>query len=171
MTYIPNVREHVVFQRIYDEIQSFKSDSDALGHTQSDGLEQFENYVSKHCFANLKPFWEYSLEECVDSEDRRYPNDEWLASIIETYRMGLYREAFNHGDTLLDQLETAWNWSDDPDFFSFNEETKVLTAYTGGWSGCEDIIYALFKAFPWIDTHYAVMEFDMSYFFGDKEAV
>lgn len=170
MTHIPSVKEHVVFRRIYDEIQDFKSESGALGHNPDDGLVQFEKHVSEHFFLNLKPFWEYSLEECVDPEDRRYPNDEWLASIVETYNMGLYREAFNHGDILLDQLREAWNWADDPDFFSFDEKTKILTAYTGGWSGCEDIIYALFKAFPWIDTHFAVMEFDMSYFFRDEEA-
>lgn len=127
----------------------------------------FEKYVSERHFHDLKPFWEFTFEEVVDADDNRYPSDKWLVSIYEIGRKFSLRDAIKHGDILLEQLRTAWLWGDYDDTFHFDENTKVLTAYTSGWSGCEDIVRALRHAFPWVDGLHANLIFDMRYFFKE----
>lgn len=171
MNYPINVHEHSLFKAFYDELQTYK----ACTNPAADGsIVDLETYLSRRFFRDLKPFWEYGLDGCVDEEDRRYPSDEWLASLIETPHMpDKFKECLEHGDILLQQLEEAWLWSDWNDTFSFDEETKILTAYTSGWSGCEDIIFALRRAFPWAikpTEHPCVFKFNMTLFFKpDKE--
>ncbi len=161
---------HSRFSNIWDELDIFR-DIASEGDYEAT-LCGFEKYVSDHFFHDLKPFWEFTFEEVVDKEDSRYPSEEWLASIYDIGRKFCLKEVFKHGDILLEQLRTAWLWGDDDDTFYFDEETKVLTAYTSGWSGCEDIVRALRHAFPWIDGLHANLIFDMRYFFsegGSKE--
>lgn len=160
------VKSHLFFRDVYNAVQTYKMLMEGRGAEQ---LADFEKYLLERFYPELKPFWEYSLEECVDEMYHQYPNDEWLASLIDCSTL---LESLKHGETLLEQIQTAWNWGDDPDFLSFDEETKVLTAYTGGWSGCEDIMFALRRAFPFftLDCEHCILKFNMKYFFpGEGE--
>lgn len=158
------IRMHVLFRDFYGELQTYKAQVDDT----NEHLDEFEKYLLERHYRGLKPFWKWSLDEVVDPDDHRYPNDAWLAAIVESpHSLG----ALKHGEHILAQLEKAWNWSDDPDFFSFDEKTKILTAYTSGWSGCEDIMYALNYAFPFYtqDSEHCVLRFDMKHFFKEDK--
>lgn len=159
------VRMHLLFRDFYRELQDYKSLSEDRG---GECLDEFEKYLLERHYHELKPFWEYSPEECAEIDGGRYPNDEWLAAIIDCTDL---KEALKHGDTLLEQIEVAWNWSNDYDFFCFDENAKILTAYTGGWSGCEDIMFALQMAFPFftLECEHCVLRFDMMHFFKEDK--
>lgn len=159
------IHSHIRFSNLKEEITDYRLE--ALVHGYEVSIDGFENYVEGRFFHDLKPFWDYTLDEVVDEEDNRYPNDKWLASICEIGRKFRFIHALKHGNILLAQLRRAWFFGSDNDIFHFDEETKVLTAYTSGWSGCEDIILALEHAFPWIDGQHAQLIFDMRYFFKE----
>lgn len=163
-----NIREHTHYVRLYDEIMDFidiSSDGDYPSN-----IDGFLQYASDRFYHNLKPFWEFSLDEVRDAEDPRYPSDKWLAALYDVGRRTCYKRAFLHGRTLLEQIRVAWLWSEDADTFSFDEKSKMLTAYTGGWSGCEDIIYTLTHTFPsvWFVIDSAEMKFDMRSFLFEE---
>lgn len=158
---------HIRYSDLWDELDYFRDIASEGDYELS--LCGFEKYIYKRFYHDLKPFWEFTFEEVVDAEDNRYPSEKWLASIHEIGRKFCLKEACKHGDILLEQLRTAWLWGDDDDTFHFDEETKVLTAYTSGWSGCEDIVRVLGHAFPWIDGLHANLIFDMRYFFPKEE--
>lgn len=159
------VKMHLFYKDIYNELQTYKTLKEGK---EDERVAGFEKYLFERHYHDTRPFWEFSLEECVDEQYHQYPNDEWLAAIIDN---SPFLESLKHGDILLEQLEAAWNWGYDPDFFSFDEETKILTAYTGGWSGCEDIMFTLNRAFPFFMTNceHCVLKFDMKHFFNARE--
>lgn len=159
-----DLRTHILHSNIWDVLDTFR-DIAADGDYEL-SICGFEKYVSERFFQDLKPFWKFTLEEIVDEEDDRYPSEKWLASIYDIGRKFCLKEAGKHGDILLEQLRTAWFFGEDEDIFHFDKETNMLTAYTSGWSGCEDIIFALEHAFPWVDCQHAQLIFDMRYFFG-----
>ena len=163
-----DLRTHIHFASIWRSLGVFHDLTESGDYEYS--LNDFEKYVSERYFNDLKPFWKFTLEEVVDDEDRRYPSEKWLASISEVGRRFSYSQALSYGNVLLEQLRTAWFFGDDEDIFHFDDKTKVLTAYTSGWSGCEDIVFALGLAFPQVDCHHANLIFDMRYFsWGGKE--
>lgn len=165
-----SIQTHVKYADIYYELMDFRDmtmDPD-INFEHPFTIGGFGAFVYERFYHDTKPFWEYTLDEVCDENDDRYPNDKWLASIVDTCRRQ-YKESFEHGDILLEQIKKAWFFGYDEDVFRFDEESKVLTAYTSGWSGCEDIIYALSLVFPWIDVHKAVMTFDMRYFFKEEK--
>lgn len=168
MTESLGFRSHIHYSIIWHELDTFR-DIAAEGDYEL-SIMGFKKYVYERFFHDLKPFWEFTLDEVVDEDDFRYPSEKWLASIYEIGRSFCLKEAFKHGDILLSQIQKAWFFGYDEDIFHFNEETKELVAYTSGWSGCEDIIYVLSKAFPLVEAFGAELHFDMRYLFP-KEAV
>lgn len=160
-----DLRTHILHSNIWDVLDTFR-DIAADGDYDA-SISGFEKYVSERFFNDLKPFWEFTLDEVVDDEDCRYPSEKWLASISEVGRKFCLKQAMKYGDILLEQLRAAWFFGDDEDIFHFDEDTKILTAYTSGWSGCEDIVFALQRGF-WVDGLHAELIFDMRPFFGGR---
>jgi hypothetical protein len=158
-------RDHIRYSEIWDILEIFRDIASDGDYELS--LSGFEKYVSEQFYQDLKPFWEFTLDEVVDADYKDYPSQKWLASIYNVGRKTCLKESMKHGDILLAQLRAAWFFGSDEDIFHFNEETKVLTAYTSGWSGCEDIVSALGYAFPWIDSLHSELIFDMRYFFKE----
>lgn len=163
-----DIYTHALFEDIWDILDIFRDLAADGDYDMS--ICGFEKYVSERFFNDLKPFWEFTLEEVVDDEDCRYPSEKWLASISEVGRKFCLKQAMKYGDVLLEQLRAAWFFGKDEDTFHFDEDAKMLTAHTSGWSGCEDIVFALRRGFPWVDGQHATLIFDMRYFFPEEES-
>ena len=71
-------------------------------------------------------------------DNNGYPSEEELKTIT---KLGNLKDS----DALIDYLNDRWNWED----ICFKYDGKNLILHTGGWSGNEDMIDALYNTLFW----------------------
>ncbi|HUU88767.1 MAG TPA: hypothetical protein VMX17_13580 [Candidatus Glassbacteria bacterium] len=77
-----------------------------------------------------------------------YPEDDEIEKVMNWH----YEDGFN---LLMDYVEQLWHW---PDWGFIRIDSENFELHTGGWSGNEEIIYALqhnrnfFWIFCWVES-------------------
>jgi len=97
------------------------------------------------------------MNEYLDNEG--YPTEKIL-QIIEKW--DVTKQSINE---LIALIETIWKWPD----WGFIRKGKKLELHTGGWSGNEDIIYAMQKNFILWSLIWRVHKTGGHYYFEIKE--
>lgn len=134
--------EHIRFGETYDTVKDVMLENCSEKEFPDCWKNLLEQIESKFYPDDaIKPWSEFNpdKDELCDPEDRRYPNPLFLVS-LHFSNVEFTKENW---DRLIELIKEAWYCFSDEDIF-MDEENNTLELYTGGWSGNEDIIEALY---------------------------
>ena len=129
-----SIREHEAYKDAHHIINTFLEETD---ENPAD-YKRLIAWVKSHYYQNVKPWDEFEEEEVRNPEQPEYPNDIFLIALTENKP----KPTAENWDKLVNLILSAW-YCISSDDAAYDEETDTLTLYTFGWSGNEDIIYAL----------------------------
>lgn len=134
--------EHVRFRETYYNVKEVMLEN-CPEKEFSDGWKNILEQIQSRFYSDeaIKPWTEFNpdKDELCDPEDRRYPNPLFLVSLHYS-NVEFTKENWDH---LIELIIEAWYCFSNDDIF-LDEGCDTLELYTGGWSGNEDIIRALY---------------------------
>ncbi len=129
------IRTHETYKQVHNIIDTFLGETD---ENPADYQRLIAWVISHYYHSDIKPWNEFTDNEVRDPEYREYPNDIFLVALTENKP----EPTLENWERLVSLISDAW-YCISSDDIEYDEETETLTLYTFGWSGNEDIIYAL----------------------------